>query len=47
MLGNFFFFVQILFEEFYWLFRFSGGISKGKLSIELYFLGYENKIGSI
>lgn len=47
MLGNFPSFAQISLEEFYWLLRFSGGISKGKLSIEPHFPGHENKTGSI
>lgn len=47
MLGNFSSFAQISLEEFYWLLRFSGCISQGKLSIEPHFPGHENKTGSI
>lgn len=38
---------SISLEEFYWLLRFSGCISQGKLSIEPHFPGHENKTGSI
>lgn len=47
MLGNFSSFAQISLEEFYWLLRFSGGISTGKLGNEPHLPGHENKTGSI